>query len=324
MDAVPGWSWDVLSSPAHASAAPGSSAGGQAARTVQSGWGAPAQPQAPLGLPCAPVRVTVTSAAPAPDAPFASAQLPLGSPPGGAPLGSPTGSLAALNAWRAAAGCALAAPAPALPFGAVSQRFFPATPPAGAWRPRSDAPLFALPVGSPRAPPALAASAPPARHAPEPPAPRPRSKRQRAGQGRAADADYVFYDEEEAPPALRSRRGAGELERAVVAEEDAGVADVAKRARAASAGAPAPGTPAAGAGALAAASGRQAAAADRKAKGAAAAPARPMQEHEVVWARLPGFPWWPAQARPPCRNEADVSLRVYRWRGQNGLKGRDV
>ncbi|KAK9822994.1 hypothetical protein WJX81_003865 [Elliptochloris bilobata] len=28
------------------------------------------------------------------------------------------------------------------------------------------------------------------------------------------------------------------------------------------------------------------------------------QEHEVVWARLPGFPWWPAQVQPPSREHA--------------------
>ncbi len=288
-----GWNWDALEGLPRSGELGGTEPGGS--RVVQSGWApvsaAPAYAAAESPA-CAPVRVTVTSAAAPAPAPMLHAALP-------------SGSLAALNAWRAAAGGAPPRPpSQALPFGAVSQRFHPTTPPANAWRLRAEA------FGAPAAPPAPAPSAP-AAPAPQPPAPVRvlRSKRKRAGRGRTQDADYVFYDEDEAPPALRGQRRAGARESPDAAGEErdalAGRAVSERpeplgkqRQRAAGGGtasvaAPAgvgPVTPAAPAVLPAAAGGKQA-------RPPAAEVARAYQEHEVVWARLPGFPWWPAQAR---------------------------
>ena len=289
-----GWSWDALDELPRVS-----DVGSR--RVVQSGWepthAAPARTPQSL-LPCLPVRVTVTSNA---------AALPGLAPP----QALPTGSLAALNAWRAAAGCTLAArnPTEALPFGSVSQRFYPSTPPAEAWRGRSDA--FALAAGASCATPVVT-------RAVEVPAVRTRSRRERAGLGRTQDADFVFYDEQEAPPALRGAKRRAEAAQGsggITAEDRAALAGKAvadeappavKRLCAGAAGTPVPlvpvpastptVTPAAVPPLRPAALGRQAA------KAVGASTTRSIQDHEVVWARLPGFPWWPAQVQPPQRD----------------------
>ena len=241
------------------------------------------------------MRVTVTSNAAAPPV-LAPAQA------------LPTGSLAALNAWRAAAGCMLARPpTEALPFGSVSQRFHPSTPPADAWRGRADA--FALATGTSRAALMVAPAV-------EEPAVRTRSRRERAGLGCTQDADFVFYDEEEAPPALRGAKRRAEAAQGpggVPAEERAALAGeavagkaspAAKRQRAGTAGMPGPLvplptlTPTVTPAALPP---LRPAPVRKPAQAAGVSATRAIQDHEVVWSRLPGFPWWPAQAQPPQR-----------------------